>query len=532
MTIPLRLLLIEDSEDDGLLVIRALRKGPFEPSVTRVDTPAALEAALAEGRWDIAISDFSLPTFTGLNALKIIQATHPDLPVVICSGAIGEEKATELMRLGAKDYVMKDRLARLVPVIERELQEAEIRRERLREKHLREELEERLRQSQKMEAIGTLAGGIAHDFNNILAAVMGFAELSLETLPPDSQEHHYIQEILKAGNRAKDLVRHILAFSRKSGIQQGPVEIDLLLKEVVKFLRASLPSTIEIRQEFRTVGVRLMADPTQLYQVFMNLCTNAFHAMEEGGGVLTVTSEEVTLDEPTLRLAGGTGQPGPYLRVTVADTGVGIDPLVQPRIFDPFFTTKEMTRGTGLGLSVVHGIVLAHDGFVKVSSEMGMGSIFEVFLPLRREMVEAAPAPELKARTSAEGRGERIWIVDDEALVRQTASQMLSNLGYRVLVFGDSHEALARIREAPEALDLLLTDQTMPRLPGSELARAVIAIRPDLPIILCTGYSSLVDEARALEIGIRAFAMKPLLASELARLVRDTLDGGRAIPAP
>jgi PAS domain S-box-containing protein len=383
-------------------------------------------------------------------------------------------------------------------------------------------LEAQLLQAQKMEAIGTLAGGIAHDFNNILSSVIGYTELAAEEVPKGGLLHSNLQEVLKAGRRARDLVRQILAFSRQTDQELRPLEISPIIKETLKLLRASLPSTIEIQQH---IGVNLgtvMTDPTQVNQILMNLCTNAAHAMGENGGTLDVSLEKVgNGTDVGVRFAGLS--PGPYLKLTVCDNGHGMAPEVQERIFDPYFTTKEKGEGTGLGLAMVHGIVKSHGGTITVYSEPEMGSTFHVYLPVMETETDQDKGCEETVPTGS----ERILFVDDEQPIVDIAKQMVEQLGYTVITRTSSLEALELFRAKPDAFDLVITDMTMPNMTGEELANELMFIRPDIPIILCTGFSRRVTEKKAKAMGIQAFILKPILRQELAETIRRVLDGTR-----
>jgi PAS domain S-box-containing protein len=381
-------------------------------------------------------------------------------------------------------------------------------------------LEKQLRQAQKMEAVGTLAGGIAHDFNNILSAVIGFAEMAVEETLPDSSLRHSMQQVLKAGLRAKNLVKQILAFSRQSEQALHPVQMRKVVQEAGELLRASLPSTIEIRREIRS-NAFVLADPTQMHQVLMNLCTNAAHAMRTRGGTLTIGLEDLDAPPPAAD-APMELLPGAYVSLTVSDTGVGIPGAFLERIFDPFFTTKGVGEGTGMGLSVAHGIVKSHGGTIDVTSREGQGSTFTVLLPAISPSDEGA----LNRPAAVPGGTERILVVDDEAMLAQMTAQLLERLGYRVTAESSSPRALERFRRAPHEFDLVITDMTMPGVTGKELALEILALRPQLPVILCTGFSEIIDEASARAMGIRAFTMKPIVMRELAETVRRVLDGG------
>ena len=383
-------------------------------------------------------------------------------------------------------------------------------------------LEKELRQAQKMEAIGTLAAGIAHDFNNILTAIAGFTQMALFKIPGDNPGRHDLERVLASSSRAADLVRQILSFSRQSEQGRKPVRLAPIIDEVMKLLRSSLPTTIDIRRQdtVRPGRDKVVADPTQLHQVLMNLCTNAAHAMRAGGGILSIELAETEIDVSFVtRYRNLT--PGPYLRLTVSDTGHGIDPAVMERIFDPYFTTKEQGEGTGMGLAMVQGIVKSHGGAITVYSEVGQGTTFQVFLPIIAGADEQATAvPEPPPRGN-----ERILFVDDEEVLIELGRDMLESLGYRVTAIRASLEALSVFRERPAGFDLLITDLTMPGLTGRMLAREVLAVRPDMPVILCTGFSESIRGTPAKD-GIRAVLTKPYQLAVLAKTVRRILDGG------
>jgi PAS domain S-box-containing protein len=383
-------------------------------------------------------------------------------------------------------------------------------------------LEAQLIQAQKMEAIGTLAGGIAHDFNNILSSVIGYTELALEAVSKEGLLYSNLQEVLKAGRRARDLVRQILAFSRQSDQELKPLEISPIIKETLKLLRASLPSTINIKQHIGANLGTVMTDPTQVNQILMNLCTNAAHAMGENGGTLEVNLEKVENgNEVGVRFSGLS--PGPYLKLTVSDNGHGMSPEVKERIFDPYFTTKEKGEGTGLGLAMVHGIVKSHGGTITVYSEPEMGSTFHVYLPIRETETDQDTGCDEAIPTGT----EHILFVDDEQPIVDIAKQMVEQLGYSVVTRTSSLEALELFRTKPDEFDLVITDMTMPNMTGEELANELMFIRPDIPIILCTGFSRSVTEKKAKAMGIQAFILKPILRQELAETIRRVLDRTR-----
>jgi len=385
----------------------------------------------------------------------------------------------------------------------------------------RVELQTQLQQAQKMEAIGTLAGGIAHDFNNILMPLLIHTEMILDALPEDSPWIFSLEEVLKAGNRAKDLVKQILAFSRQSDEQKTHLKIKLVVEDCLKLLRSSLPSTIQIQLNIETQegADTVYADPTQVHQVLMNLCTNAYHAMREDGGTLEVSLVNINIDSKTENPLPDLS-PGTYLRLSIRDTGCGMEKEIMDRIFDPYFTTKGKGEGTGLGLSVVHGIVKNHEGEITVDSELGKGTVFHVFLPV----AEIEGETEVKEVVEIPGGDERVLFVDDEHSTTDVMKKMLERLGYTVKTRTNSLEALEAFQADPDGFDLVITDMTMPYMTGAELARKIMHIRQDIPVILCSGFSDQMNEVKAEKIGIRAFVMKPVIRSELAQIIRDVLN--------
>jgi len=384
------------------------------------------------------------------------------------------------------------------------------------------QLETQLRQAQKLEAIGTLAGGIAHDFNNILGIIMGYTELAMFSIPKEDQTWSNLEDVLGASRRARDLIAQILAFSRKSEQERRPTQIGLIVKEALKMLRASLPATIEIKQAIGSKQIAL-ADPTQVHQVLMNLCTNAAYAMREQGGILDVSLEDV--DPDANFMAGHPDlQPGPYLRLSVKDTGTGMDPALRERIFDPYFTTKPKGEGTGLGLAVVHGIVKGYGGTITVDSMPDKGSIFHVYFPRLEKSVSSATAG-TDAAALLTGK-ERILFVDDEDGLCKTMKGMLERLGYHVTAKTSPREALEAFREKPEDFDLVITDLTMPHMTGVQMAREMLSVRPSLPVILCSGFSEMMVSESVKSVGIRESLPKPLVMADLSRAIRRALDNG------
>lgn len=644
----MRILHLEDDIRDAELVEAMLRGAELACEITCAKTRQAFERLLAEQTFDLILCDYGLPGYDGASALNAVRSKDRNIPFIVLSGSIGEEQAVETLRNGATDYLLKNRLERLVPAVTRALREAherEIRKkaeEALRESEARfrqlaesiqevfwittadmsqilyvspayhqiwgrsverlyqhpydwidaivsedrqrvidtfksleqgaravdveyrirrpddsmrwildrgfairdqagkvyrtagvakditerkqaeeenRQLELQLRQAQKLEAIGTLAGGIAHDFNNILGAIIGYTELAQEDIAAEHRSRKRLQEVLKAGHRAKELVQQILAFSRQSVPERKPVAIALIIKEALKLLRATLPATIQIRTELDTKHDRVVADPVQVHQVLMNLCTNAAHAMHEKGGTLTVGLNELTITEEDAARTGSLPT-GAYLKLSVRDTGHGMEKAVQDRIFDPFFTTKPLGEGTGLGLSVVHGIVTSHGGQISVSSEPGAGTTFEIVLPQTTNVVEMAQQnrPDLPRGT------ERVLLIDDEEPLANLLRERLERFGYKVVAETDSLRALQLFQAAPASFDIVLSDQTMPGMTGVELAKRIRRVRNDLPIFLFTGYSEALREDDVQTISLCQVVLKPVDLQALHAAIRRVLN--------
>lgn len=396
--------------------------------------------------------------------------------------------------------------------------------DRKRAEEALEQSEKQLRHTQKMEAIGTLAGGIAHDFNNILGAILGYAELALAQGPKEPKLISYLEEILTAGNRAKELVKQILAFSRRSDQGREAVDLNLVVQEALNMVRATLPATIEIQSALAIDSAVVFADPTQIHQVIMNLCANAEHAMRQDGGLLTlaVTTIDVNGDSvkrnPELKT-------GTYLQLSIQDSGKGMPSHVLDRIFEPFFTTKELGEGTGLGLAAVHGIIVGHGGQISVTSEVGQGTRFTILLP-RLDVV--LPAESEKVLEWPQGMG-KVLFVDDEEVLARWGEQVLTHLGYTVVTKTNPHQAVELFRSQPYQFDVVVTDQTMPSMSGEALARALLNIREDIPIVLCTGFSHTMSAEKANQLGLKGFLMKPVNGAVLAKTLREILSKGPQI---
>jgi len=383
----------------------------------------------------------------------------------------------------------------------------------------REKLQSQLNQIQKMESIGNLAGGIAHDFNNILFPIMGISEMLIEDLPMGTPEWENVQEILKAGKRGSDLVKQILAFSRQSEHKMIPTLIQNVLKEVIKLSRATIPTNIEIYQDIQQDCGMVMADPSQIHQIGMNIITNAFHAIGESCGKISVQLKQTLLETP--ELLGVNLSPGFYAVLSISDTGHGMSEDLIGKIFDPYFTTKEHGKGTGLGLAVVYGIVKEHKGKIKVYSKIGEGTTFDIYLPLMEKFDSSESLTETEG---CQGGNERILLVDDEESVARLEAQILTRLGYNVTFHITSHNALEAWKGDPNGFDLIITDMAMPEMTGDQLAIEILSIKPDTPIIICTGFSERINSEQAENIGVKGFLMKPVMKSDMAKMIRKVLD--------
>ena len=474
---------------------------------------------------DLVLTDLCLPKLDGLSVLATIIDESPEIPVIIASGMGTLGDAIKALKLGARDYVTKPitdmNLVRYA--VERALERVRLLEENKRyQQSLEEEVKKKtaeLQQAHKLEAIGTLAGGIAHDFNNILATIMGFTELALLKADKNGEIASNLNHVLKASNRAKDLVLQILTFSRKTETERRPIQASLVIKEALKLMQATIPATVQLTQHITANDIAILANPTEIHQVITNLCTNALHALPREQGTITVGLDEYVITENN-PLDLQKGQAGNYLRLTVSDTGCGMAQETLNNVFDPFFTTKEKGQGTGLGLSVVHGIVTGCKGTIKVKSELDHGTTITVLLPA----IEAGEIVETEAVVQPPGGSEKILFVDDEKDLRKIAELMLSYLGYSVVCCASGVEALEAINNDCSRFDLVITDQSMPEMPGIELAAQLLTICPGMPILLCTGYSSIVDEETALSYGIKGFLLKPLAVNVMAQEIRRILD--------
>jgi signal transduction histidine kinase/CheY-like chemotaxis protein len=385
----------------------------------------------------------------------------------------------------------------------------------------RQNLLARLQQSQKMEAVGTLAGGIAHDFNNILAVILGNAELASDDVPDWNPASKSLKEIHKASIRAKDMVQQLLAFSRKTDEVSMPINIAPIIKESLKMLKHAIPTSVEFKQHISDDSCNVMGDASQINQIVMNLVTNAADAMSEEGGLLKVTLENIILQEEKICF-DWVLSPGPYVRLRMRDTGEGIEPKIMDRIFEPYYTTKEVGKGTGMGLSVIHGIMKRHNGGIRVESEVEKGTLFEIYFPA----LEKAAEEEKKPEGEIKGGSERILFVDDEESMVNLNHQRLERLGYTVKSTTKPVEALEWFRADPGQFDVIITDMTMPRMTGDRLTKEVLTIRPHMPVIICTGYSERMSAKKAEGLGVRKYLEKPIGLRNMASALREVLDDG------
>lgn len=511
--IPLRLLLVEDQEHDAALLLSELGRLGYDVTWERVETRAEMVAALAERQWDLIISDFSLPQFDAQGALSVYRERAVKIPFIIVSGTIDEEQAVESMRQGAHDFITKGRLARLGPAIERGLREFE-------ERRARQAAEGRLRQAQKMEAIGQLAGGVAHDFNNLLGVILGYGELLLRELAPGDHRRKRLDQMLGAATRGATLTRQLLTFSRQQPLQSRPVDMNTVVAEIEPMLRRLISEDIQIVTVLSEGLHVIRADPAQIEQVLMNLAINARDAMSEGGRLIIETGD-VDLDESYVK-AHPDARPGAHAMLAVSDTGCGMDSSTLSHVFEPFFTTKPPGKGTGLGLSTVYGIVRQSDGHISVYSEPGKGTTFKVYFPRSDEMPALASVPE--SSELARIASETVLLVEDDPTLRAVIRDLLEEGGYTVIDGITPEASLAVAQEHAGPIHLLLTDLVMPRIGGREVAERIQAVRPEVRVLYMSGYTGAAAEYQGSLPDGHAFVQKPFSLDTLLRKVRAVLD--------
>ena len=515
MTETLRALLVEDSEQDAKLLIHEIRRRRIDLRVRRVETEAAMRDALQKEHWDVILCDWSLPEFSALAALRVLEEAHVDIPFIIVSGTIGEEMAVEAMRAGADDYLLKDRLARLVPAITRAMSDARARRER-------HELEAQLFQAQKMDAIGRLAGGIAHDFNNILMVILSEADLLREGIARGQDVAEQLDGIRGAAERAAALTRQLLTVSRRQPRHPRLVSLDTIVDDLRKMLERIIGEDIQMSTSLSSTSTTIEADPEQVAQVVLNLAVNARDAMPTGGTLLVRTAA-VVLDGAK---AAGAGVPeGPYVELIVSDTGCGMDSATLSRIFEPFFTTKGVGKGTGLGLSTVFSIVRQSGGGIRVHSEPGKGATFTLYFP----SVDAPPhVTKPPASLPGEGSGPSgmVLVVDDDTDVRRSVCRLLALHGFTYVDAPDARTALDIFRDQGVAIDLVITDLVMPVMDGATLAKRLRELRSDVRILFMSGFADVAMLPPDASSNGERLVSKPFSGAELAKAVR------RALSAP
>lgn len=520
MSSPLHILHLEDDPNDAALVRSTLSAEGISCVTACVHTREDFVAALARGGIDIVLSDFSLPAFDGLSAIAIAHAAHPDLPVILVSGTLGEEQAIDSLKNGATDYVLKTRLARLAPAVRRAMQEVGARAERRR-------LEAQLIEAQKMEVVGQLAAGVAHDFNNVLAVIYGYCEWALSKLADDTPVRKYVQEIQHAAERAAGLTRQLLVFSRKQTVQPLVLDLDEVVTDLETMLRRLIDENVEMTiVPGQHIG-RVKADSGYIGQVLMNLVVNARDAMPKGGQ-LTIKTGNVTLDDDYASTHAGVTA-GDYVMLSVGDTGTGMTEEVRARLFEAFFTTKPKGKGTGLGLATCQTIVQQSGGHIGVASEMGKGSTFEVYLP-RVDHPLSVAARTVETRPLARGT-ETLLVVEDDPSVRHLARGVLEAQGYEVLSASNGQEALHVARgHTTSPIRLVVTDVIMPLMGGKVMADWLKTIYPDLKILFTSGYTDDAIEQHGIsETGVE-FLPKPYAPATLVRKVREMLDETDADP--
>jgi len=509
---PVRVLLVEDSADDAELLLRELRRAGYEPTSERVESATTLQAALGRAPWDLVIADHGLPAFSAPEALALVQETGVDVPFIIVSGAIGEETAVQAMRAGARDYIMKNNLARLGPVVARELREAEVRREGKR-------LEEQYRQAQRMEAIGRLAGGVAHEFNNLLTVIRSRTEFLRTHLPADDPGRREADMVLEAAMRAATLTRQLLVFSRGQVLDPAMLDLNVVVGAMESMLRRSVDERITLRLVLAPALAPVKADQAQLTQIIMNLVVNAQHAMPDGGQ-LTIETANIELDEAYCRTRVDS-RPGPHVMIAVSDTGAGMDPETQAHLFEPFFGSQTPTEGTGLGLAVVYGAVKQNGAFLEVFSRTGRGTSVEIFFPRA-----AGPMPAYGHTRGFEGplQGtETVLLVEDQESVRLVARDILTRHGYTVLEAQHGGEGLAILERRAEEIALIVTDVVMPHMGGPEMIRRMAPRNPRMKVLYMSGYTDETIDYGGLGA---VFVEKPFSPETFARKVREALSGG------
>jgi signal transduction histidine kinase len=517
---PLRVLVADDSENDVVILLHTLRKAGYEPLYERVSNATAMREALGKQTWDIVISDYEMPGFGGFEALQLVKESGQDIPFILVSAVVSEVTAVAAMKAGAHDFIMKRKLARLAPAIERELREAQTRAAKKATEEALRQSEDQLRQAQKLEAVARLAAGVAHDFNNILTAIIGHSEMLLRALEPTDPKRKNAQQIEKCAGMAASLTRQLLIFSRKQVTEPRVFKLNEGIRNIEQMLRRLLGEDIEFRATLDPAAGQIKADPTQIEQVLMNLAVNARDAMPKGGK-LTATTANITVDKTVLKNFPGLA-PGSYVQLALTDTGTGMTDEVKAHLFEPFFTTKPVGKGTGLGLAICFGIVKQSSGHIEVESEVGKGTTFRLYFPLASNTSE--PDPVRAPAGQVAGGSETVLLVEDEPAVRELAVTTLRERGYKVMEAGNGEEGLRIARQHNGKIDLVLTDVVMPVMGGKEMTDSLRGSRPDTKILFTSGYAEEALGHRGVPRGGIGFLEKPYLTDTLARRVREVLD--------
>lgn len=526
MSEQLNILMIDDSNADFLMVERHLKQNGLTVRCHRVDSIEGLNESIARGDWDLVLSDYSVPQLNFQESLNLLQAVLPDLPVIMVTGTVGEEKAVELLQLGVRDFVLKGNLARLVPAVQRSQKEKSDLEERRRTEQSLKESEERYRQAQKMEAVGQLAGGVAHDFNNILSAIFGYSQLSLRKLQDNDPVKEYVEEIMKASERAAVLTQSLLAFSRKQEVVLAVFDLSNVVKTFEIFLHRLIREDIELKVSCTEGPLAVRADRGQIEQVIMNLVANGRDAMPNGGK-LFIETKSVILDQEFVE-THGYGAAGVYAVISVSDSGIGMDKETQSHIFEPFYTTKEQGKGTGLGLSMAYGIIKKHDGFINIYSEPGTGTIFKIYLPLVSEVAKADRTWPVVS-TALRGGNETILVCEDDAALRKLAVNVLSFFGYRVIEAIDGQDAIDKFVALKEGIDLVFIDAIMPKKNGKQASDEMKKVHSDIKTIFVSGYSRDIFEGDSPFDENTIFIHKPYSPNDLLSRVRELLDKNSTI---
>lgn len=519
MKIPLKLLIIEDSEDDVELLLRELKKNNFDVVYDQIQSRPAMIEALNKTSWDIIISDYELPLFSGVKALEVYKELNLDIPFIVVSGNIGETTAVEMMRAGAHDYLMKDKLTRLIPAINRELQDAASRRQTKLTEIALKESESKYQQYQKLESIGALAGGIAHDFNNILNIIIGHV-LLLEQALPNIEHKQRIETILSASNRGTSLVKQLLSFARKTPRKLDVVQINTVISELIKLLNEIFPKQITINSFLDDQLPSIVCDVSEIHQVLLNLCVNGRDAMPNGGDLVISTnlvSKDKIIDKHP------TASANQFIRIDVIDTGTGMDEETRKRIFEPFFTTKEIGKGTGLGLSVVFGIIESHQGFIQIESVVGKGTTFSVFCPVMEDKPDRIVKSKPALLADVNGGSEIILFVEDEDALREFVREILENKGYMVLTAPEGVEGLRIFNLFKDTINLVISDNEMPRMNGVELIRQIKNQSPKTKTIFATGNAEAIKNSYP-DFNSDSILEKPYDIVRILQVVRSVLD--------